>query len=92
MHQKNFYCGIDKTQNKMRFPGTALCFLLIIGGGTFVGLAIALNCGNVINQIREGSGLSYLGQINWTVPVSTGPSGWTLTLFFDQDFNGVGVN
>lgn len=57
----------------------------------FVGFAVSLNCTGVVSNLRDGP-LRWLGQIDWTVPVSTGPSGWSLTLFFDQNFVGVGVN
>ncbi|ODN02934.1 hypothetical protein Ocin01_03765 [Orchesella cincta] len=55
-----------------------------------VAISFALDCSDVIRKEQEGV-LSWLGNITFNAPVSTGPSGWTLTLFFDRNFTGVGV-
>ncbi len=55
-----------------------------------IAFSLGLDCSNVITKESEGV-LNWLGQINWTTPVSTGDSGWTLTMIFDQNFTGVGV-
>lgn len=57
---------------------------------SIIAISVGLDCSRVIEKESEGV-LNWLGMISFVVPVSTGPSGWTLTLFFDQNFTGVGV-
>ncbi|CAL8127383.1 unnamed protein product [Orchesella dallaii] len=54
-----------------------------------VAISVALDCSNVIEKESEGV-RNWLGNITFIAPVPT-VTGWTLTLFFDRNFTGVGV-
>jgi len=77
--------------DNLKSPFLGFCLLILFSGFEATRLANPFPCSSIVVKEQQGV-LSYLGNVTFTVPVSTTSDGWSAILTFDQQFTGVGVS